>query len=161
MFRFTKPSIRSLLLLITLVVALPAGSIIVFSGIRFRQAMLDDAASETLKLADRIATGQQNLVVGAQQLMTALAQLPMVKDRDTAQVEPILRDLKQLNPMYSNIFIADREGTVWASAVPVPPPLSWATGAISGTPWRADSCPPGNTWSAGPPPGRPSTWPTR
>jgi PAS domain S-box-containing protein len=123
MFRPTTLSIRSLLLLITLVVALPAAGIIFYSGIRFRQAMLDDASKETLKLADRIVTEQENLVLGAEQLMTALTQLPEVKNRDAARVEPILRELRKLNPMYSNIFIADREGTVWATAVPVPPPF--------------------------------------
>jgi len=123
MFRLTTLSIRTLLLLITFVVALPAACIILYSGIHFRNVMLDDARNETLKLADRIATEQQNLVVGAEQLMTALAQLPEVKGHDAARVKPILRELRKLNPMYSNIFIADREGTVWASAVAVKPPF--------------------------------------
>jgi PAS domain S-box-containing protein len=121
MFRLTTLSIRSILLLIIFVVALPAAGIIVYSGIQFRNLLLDDARSETLKLADRIATEQQNLVAGAEQLMTALAQLPEVKGRDAARVEPILRELRKLNPMYSNIIIADLKGIVWATAVPVKP----------------------------------------
>jgi PAS domain S-box-containing protein len=122
-FRITALSIRSLLLLITFVVALPAAGIILYSGLQFRSAMLEDASREMLKLADRIATEQQNLVAGAEQLMTALAQLPEVRGREAARVEPVLRELRKLNPMYSNIFIADQEGRVWATAVPVPPPF--------------------------------------
>jgi len=123
MFRMTKLSIRSLLQLITLVVILPTAGIVLYSGIKLRDTMLNAARADTLKLADRIVTEQQNLVVGAEQLMTALAQIPDVKRHDTARVEPILRELRKLNPMYSNIFIADMKGTVWASAVPVPPPF--------------------------------------
>lgn len=123
MYRLTSLSIRWLLLLIALVVALPAAGIILYSGIQFRNEMLNDARKETRKLVDRIVTEQQALVVGAEQLMTALAQLPEVKHHDAAGVEPILRELRKLNPMYSNIFIADRNGRVWATAVPVKPPF--------------------------------------
>ncbi len=123
MFRLTTLSIRSLLFLITFIVALPAAGIILYSGIQFRNVMLNDARKETLKFNDRIVSEQQNLVVGAELLMTALAQLPEVKNREVDKVEPILRELRKLNPMYSNIFIADQEGTVWATAVPVKPPF--------------------------------------
>ena len=123
MFRLTNLSIRSLLLLMIFLVALPATAIILYSGIAFRNETLSDARKETVKLNDRIVSEQQSLVVGAEQLMTALAQLPEVKNRETAKVEPILRELRKLNSMYSNIFIADREGVVWATAVPVKPPF--------------------------------------
>lgn len=122
MFRLTTLSIRSLLLLITFVVALPAAGIIFYLGIQFRNQMLDDARRETLRLVERIASEQQNLVAGAEQLMIALAQLPEVKERDPVRVEPILRELLRLNPMYSNILIADRKSTVWAASLPVTPP---------------------------------------
>ncbi len=123
MSRLTTLPIRSLLLLITFVVALPAAGIIIYSGIQFRNVMLDDARKETLKLVDSIANEQQHLVAGAEQLMTALAQLPEVKGHDAARVEPILRKLLKLNPMYSNILVADLDGSVWATAVPVNPPF--------------------------------------
>jgi PAS domain S-box-containing protein len=121
MFRLTTLSIRSLLLLITFVVALPAAGIILFSGLQYRNEMLNDARRETQKLSDRIVSEQQSLAAGAEQLMTALAQLPDVKKRDADKVEPILRELQRQNPMYANIVIADREGTVWAAAIGTKP----------------------------------------
>ena len=93
---------------------------------RLRPFLLDEARIETLKVSDRIASEQQNLVAGAAQLMTALAQLPEVKARDAVRIEPILGELCKLNPMYSNIIIADRKGTVWASALPVKRPFGVA-----------------------------------
>ncbi|MBU5614196.1 response regulator [Geomonas azotofigens] len=123
MFRPSSLSIRFLLLLIVFVVALPAAGVILYSGIEFRNAMLVEARHETLQLSERIAAEQRNLVVAAEQLMTSLAQLPEVGDRDKAKVEPILRELLKLNPMYGNITISDARGRVWATAVPMNQPL--------------------------------------
>ncbi len=123
MFQLKKLSIRSLLLVITILIALPAVGIIIYSGNKLRLEMIDDAKKETQKLADRIASEQQNLIVGAEQLMAALAQLPEVKNQDVARVVPILKELRKLNPMYANISISKLNGHVWASAVPFPPPF--------------------------------------
>ena len=54
-------------------------------------------------------------MIGAEQLMTAVAQLPQVKQHNAAKTVPVLRELRKVNPMYMSIFIADRNGTVWAS----------------------------------------------
>ncbi|BCG45768.1 Multi-sensor hybrid histidine kinase [Citrifermentans bremense] len=124
MSRLASLSIRSLLLLITFVVALPAAVIILYSGIEFRNAMLGEAQKDTVKFAETIVNEQRNLVVAAEQLMTALAQLPEVKVRDRAKVESVLKELLKLNSMYANITIADRDGRVWASAVPALMPLN-------------------------------------
>ncbi|MBJ6725158.1 PAS domain S-box protein [Geomesophilobacter sediminis] len=123
MSRLTRLSIRSILLLITFVVALPAAGVIIYAGVQLRNDQLRDAYAETAQLAERIVNEQQNLVAGAEQLMTALSQLSEVKQHDAPKVVPILQKLRQLNPMYSNIFIADRDGVVWATAVPVKPPF--------------------------------------
>jgi PAS domain S-box-containing protein len=110
------------LLLIVLVVALPAAATIVYSGVKLRNEALNEAYRDTLKLVDRIVAEQQNLVTGAEQLMAAVAQLPEVKRHEAAKVEPILRELAKLNPMYANIIISDTKGSLWATALPVKPP---------------------------------------
>jgi len=122
-FSLTKLTIRSLLLLIICSVALPAAGIILYTGIQARNAKFDEARKETLKLTDTLVTEQNNLVLGAEQLMATLAMLPEVKSVNTAKVEPLLRELHKLNPSYSNIFVANKKGTVWATAVPVKTPL--------------------------------------
>ena len=116
-------SIRVQLFLMVLLVAVPAVGIMLYSGVQSRDMALNVAQRDTQQLAAIIATEQQNLVAGAEQMMTALAQLPEIKGHDPALVEPILRKLLTLNPMYSNIFLADRSGTVWATAVPTKPPF--------------------------------------
>ena len=116
-------SIRAQLFLITLIVALPAAGIIINSGMNLREEAIRDARRETQKLAESIAAEQQGLVIAARQLITALAQLPDVRKQNTARVQPVLKDILALHAQYSNIFMADRSGLVWATAVPVKPPF--------------------------------------
>ena len=119
MARLYTISIRAQLLLMAFVVALPAMGIIIYSGLEQRKEAINNARIETKKLADNIVFEQQNLVAAAQQLVSALAQLPYVKSHDTSKVKAILADILRLNPQYLNIFIADRSGMMWVSAVPV------------------------------------------
>ncbi len=123
MTRFFSLSIRAQLLLITLIVALPAAGIIIFSGMKLREEAIQDARRETQTLAESISAEQQGLVIAARQLIIALAQLPDVRKHNTARVQPVLKDILALHSQYSNIFMADRSGLVWATAIPVKPPF--------------------------------------
>jgi len=115
---FFSLAVRTQLMLLSLIVALPAAIVIVWSGVQARATAVDDAKRESQRLADSIAAENQNLVAGARQLVIALAQLPEVKSADANRVQPVLRDILKLNTQFSNIFIADTHGRVWASAVP-------------------------------------------
>ncbi len=119
MNRILALSIRVQLLLLTALVALPAAGIIVVSGLRLRGEALRHAEVETQQVADALVAEQWNLVTGAEQVVTVLAQLPEVRARDP-RVISVLRSLLVLNPAFSNVFIADRPGNVWASAVATP-----------------------------------------
>jgi len=123
MTRLFSLSIRAQLFFITLIVALPAAGIIIYSGMKLREEAIQDARRETRTLAGSIAAEQQGLVVAARQLIIALAQLPDVRKHNTSRVQPVLKDILALNAQYSNIFMADRSGLVWATAVPVKPPF--------------------------------------
>ena len=118
MNKLLSMSIRTQILLIAFIVAIPAVGIIIYSGIHMREEAIDGARKETLRLADTIAAEQQSLITAAQQAIITLAQLPDVKKQNATKVQPILRDILKLNAQYSNIFMADRNGLVWATAVP-------------------------------------------
>lgn len=98
--------------------ALPAAGIIVYSGYRLRAEEISEAMAATQRLADTIASEQQGQVAAAQQLLSTLAQLPEFKSHSTAKVQSILSDILKLNSQYSNLFIADLTGDVWATAMP-------------------------------------------
>jgi PAS domain S-box-containing protein len=118
MNRFFSMSIRKQFYLMALILALPAVVLLIHSGLDKRSEDIEEAQEDIQQLTESIASEQQNLVAGAQQLMSVIAQLPEVRDHDTAKTQRILSDTLAVNPQYSNIIIADRAGTIWASAVP-------------------------------------------
>jgi HAMP domain-containing protein len=111
--------IRNQLLLIVLIAALPAAGIMIYSGFEQRAKDVIDAQAETQKLAATIASEQRTRIASAAQLLTTLAQLPDVQKHHASRVEPLLRNLLKFHAQYSNIFITDLSGAIWASAVPM------------------------------------------
>ena len=109
-----------------LIVALPAAGIILYSGVQRENSAIGDARADTQKLVDRIASEQRILAASAQQLVVSLSQLPELKNKDAAKVNLILRNLLELNPNFSALFIADRNGVIWASTLknPYPKPIT-------------------------------------
>jgi HAMP domain-containing protein len=118
MIKFLSLSIRTQLLLIVLIAALPAAGIIIYSGFKQRAHAVEDARTEMQKLAAIIASEQRTRAASAEQLLKTIAQLPEVKKHHPSKVQPLLSDLLKLHTQYSNIFITDRSGSVWASALP-------------------------------------------
>ena len=123
MNRFFSISIRVQLVSIVLIIALPAAGMIVYSGIRLRNEAVKAAISDSQRLADSMSLQQQNLVVSALQLLSALAQLPEVRNQNPARVEPLLKDILKINVHFSNLAVVDKNGLVWASAVKTKPPF--------------------------------------
>ena len=115
--------IRFLLILIVMIVALPAAGIIINAGLQQRNEALAVARKDTQIVAERIAYEQQGMVASARQLMVSLSQVPEIKRKDAVKVTALLREILKLNPDITNIFVADRSGTVWASALPITPPF--------------------------------------
>lgn len=112
--RIASLSVRSQLLLITLIIALPAIGMIVIAGIQSRNEAIRDSYKLTSLVAERVAFGQQNMATAAEQLLLTLSQLPEVRQHDASRVAPLLRQLNDINTQYANIFVADVEGNVWA-----------------------------------------------
>jgi PAS domain S-box-containing protein len=109
--------IRVQLLLFAALVAIPAAALIVVSGLRLRAEAILHAEVETQQVAEAIVAEQRNLVAGLEQVVTVLAQLPEVRTHDP-RVRSLLEAVLTRNPAYSNLFLADRNGMVWASGVP-------------------------------------------
>ncbi len=103
---------------LVLVLAIPSMSLIIYSGMAERDGAIDDAKMVCLKFVNNIASEQQAVVAGVQQLVTALAVLPILQSRNLAATNALLADLLKKNPQYANIAVTDKSGFVWASAVP-------------------------------------------
>ncbi len=123
MIMLSRIPIRYLLIIIVMIGAIPAAGIIVDTTFQQRKAAINTACADTLQLAERIAFEHQGMVESAHELMSSLSQMPAIKRKDAAHATSLLRDLLEFHPEYTNIFVADRTGFVWATAVPVKPPF--------------------------------------
>lgn len=121
MSRILSLSIRAQMLLMALIVAIPSAGTIIYSGVKVRQTAIEAAIQETRKIGDSIAHDQQHATSSAEQLMSALAQLPDIRNHNTDGAKRILSGIVKLNPLYLNLSVADPAGIVWASAVSTKP----------------------------------------
>lgn len=122
MKQFFALSIRTQLVLITLIIALPAIVIIVHSGIQQRKSAIQDAYKLTQLVVERISSEQTNTAAAAEQLLVTLAQMPEVRQQNRDKVQQLLRKLNELHPHYANILITDLSGKTWAAVFMPPPP---------------------------------------
>src|SRR6185369_3654981 len=120
----SRLSIKHQLFLIVAIIAFPAICIIIYSEIQQRRDAIHNAQMETQELAENIVNEQKNLVASTRQLFIALSQLPEVTTHKHVEVQAILAEILKLSPQYTNIFIADPSGVVWASALPMKEVLS-------------------------------------
>ena len=115
--------IRYQLRLIVIIMALPVVGILINTGINDRKEAMNVAQKDTQQLAEKIAYEQQNMVASVRQMLVSLSQLPEIKRKDVSKITTLLSEVHKVNPEFTNIFVADRSGTVWASAVPTKPPF--------------------------------------
>ncbi|GFO63634.1 cache domain-containing protein [Geomonas paludis] len=115
--------IRVQLLLIVAIVAIPAAFIIIYTEMQTKNRELEHARIDTQNIVETVASEQQVLVASTQQLLTILAQLPEINDKDRDATNRFLGMILNLHPNLLNIFVADRKGAVWASAIPYTHPV--------------------------------------
>ena len=117
-------SLRTHLFLLAFLLALPAVALIIHSGMTQRQDAIRKGFWEAKRLVNGIATEQYNLSGDVEQLLTVLAQTPDIKGHNAVTATALLSDILRKSPQYGNIVVADRNGTVWASALPMPKAIS-------------------------------------
>ncbi|OGU13139.1 MAG: hypothetical protein A2076_07650 [Geobacteraceae bacterium GWC2_53_11] len=123
---FLSWPIRVHMYLLVLLLALPAVGVIIQSGLKLRQQAIIASSREVEKLAHSVASEMELLVDSTHQLSLSLSHLPAVQYRNSAELNPLLKDLITHYPYYTTIFITDEKGVVWASSTPDPKPHSLA-----------------------------------
>ena len=116
--KFLSLPIRILLVILLLLLALPSLFLIARSGINERDEAINEAKRDCLRLVYTMATEQQAVVAGVQQLATALAFLPEIRSRNRNATTALFSDLVKKNPQYINISVTDKSGFIWAAATP-------------------------------------------
>jgi C4-dicarboxylate-specific signal transduction histidine kinase len=117
--RFMSLSLRTHLLIMASLLALPAFILIIHFAVHQSRDSITSGVAVARKLVDGISSEQYNLTGDAEQLLTVLAQLPEIKSHDARATTVILSDILKKSPHFGNMIIADRSGAVWASGLPM------------------------------------------
>ncbi|HJY82107.1 MAG TPA: cache domain-containing protein, partial [Candidatus Binatia bacterium] len=126
---FSLSSLRARLLLLVLLAAIPALGLILYIDLEQRRLAATQAQEAALRLAQLAAADQAQLIQGAHQLLTALAQLPAVHAGDSATCTTFFTKLLKQYPVYANLGAAQANGEVFCSVVPLTQPVSVASSA--------------------------------
>ncbi|GFE59784.1 ATP-binding protein [Geobacter sp. AOG2] len=116
---------KHIIILIILMTIVPTG-IIVYSSVQQRAHDIEGATAIAAGIADQIANNQNILVAGVEQLLITLSHVPSVQQHDGAGTSKLLAEIIKLNPQYGNIGLQDKSGLLWASAIPIKSPTSYA-----------------------------------
>ncbi len=111
-------SVRSQLLILILAVFLPALGIIVYSGYERQRHDVETTKANALTMAQVLGNDHENDMEATRRFLMTLARLPVLQNRDAAACNKLFRELLRDNQHYSTIAAADREGRMFASALP-------------------------------------------
>ncbi|HET7904163.1 MAG TPA: PAS domain S-box protein, partial [Candidatus Eisenbacteria bacterium] len=111
---------------IALLALLPLLALLVATGWTMREAAIEDAKSEALRLAIAASENHSQIVEGTRGLLAALASMPVVVEGGTEERERLLRDRLDESRSILNLGVVDSAGFIVASALPMPIPVSAA-----------------------------------
>ena len=119
-------SLRFRLILLVLFAVIPALGLTLYSGLEQRRHARFHALDDALEMAKNASSTQGQMIEATRQLLCTLAQLPQVRNLDSAACCSLFADLLKQNPRYLNIAAVEPNGNVLASAIPFTRPINVA-----------------------------------
>lgn len=117
-------SLRTHLLIMASLLSLPAFILAIYFAVQQSKISINNGIAIAQKIVYGVSSEQYNLTGDAEQLLTVLAQLPDIKNHNVSATNAILADILKRSPQFGNMIIADRDGDVWASGLPMTAPFS-------------------------------------
>ncbi|HPN98285.1 MAG TPA: diguanylate cyclase [Syntrophorhabdaceae bacterium] len=111
-------SVRIQLLILVFAVVLPAFGIIIYSGYERQRHDVETTKADALIMAQVLGNDHENDVEATRGFLMTLARLPVLQNRDAAACNKLFRELLRDNPQYTAIYAADRDGRMYANALP-------------------------------------------
>ena len=119
-------SLRFRLQLLVLLAVIPVLGMTLYAAIEDRQRQMSHLQTEASRIAEVVSAEEYQLVRGVRQLLVALAQLPQARNGDGKACDAFLAELIGHYRRYANLGLADSDGNVFCSAVPVHAPVNIA-----------------------------------
>jgi two-component system, cell cycle sensor histidine kinase and response regulator CckA len=115
-------SIRTHLLILVFIAALPAMVIIFFAGWDRSRYEIERAKSDALQVVLNFSYDHERAVESARQFLMTLAKVPEIQNLNAQASNNLLSQLLKQNPLYSTLFVVSAQGFVYATGLP-PLPL--------------------------------------
>jgi len=111
--------LRIRLVFLVLLAVVPALAVIFHAAEQQRNSIALEAQQNALRMARLVSANQEVLITGTRQLLTALANAPVVQAGDPS-CSSFLRELLEKYPYYSNLAVANTAGWQICSALSLP-----------------------------------------
>jgi signal transduction histidine kinase len=119
MARLSLASLRTRLLLLVLLAVIPALGLALYTNLEERQLRKAQVQEQAMRLARLVSADHERLIGDARRLLVNLARLPAVRDRNPAACNALFADLLTQHSSYVNLGVADADGNVFCSALPM------------------------------------------
>jgi signal transduction histidine kinase len=119
MGRFFPASLRSRLLLLIFLAAIPALGLTLYTNLEERQLRKALVQEHAMRLSRLVSADYEWLIEEARQLLVSLARFPAVRDGHVAACNALFVDLLTRQSAYANLGVIDSDGNVICTAVPI------------------------------------------
>src|SRR5262245_3766525 len=116
-------SLRIRLLLLVLLAVIPALALTLYTNLEERQLRKAQVQEQAMRLSRLVSADHERLIDDARQLVLTLARLPAVRDRNRTACNALFADLLTQQSSYANLAVADADGNVFCSALPMTGPV--------------------------------------
>jgi len=126
MTRFSPSSLRTRLILLVVLATVPALGLMLWNAAEQRRAAALEAEASALRLAQIASSNQERVIEVARELLSAVAQLPLVRKRDSQGCSALFANLLKQYRGYANLVAVEPSGKVFCSGQPLPGPVNFA-----------------------------------
>jgi signal transduction histidine kinase/HAMP domain-containing protein len=126
MKRVSFSSLRVRLLFLVLVGTIPALGLMLWNAAEQRRAAALEAEASALRLAQIVSINQERVIEVARELLSAVAQFPQVRQRDSQGCSALFANLLKQYRGYANLVAAEPNGNVFCSGQPMSGTVNFA-----------------------------------
>jgi len=119
-------SLRARIIIIVLLASIPMAGLIIYNDFQSRRQVSKNYQRDLHMMVAHGQGAYHDTITQARQLLSALAQLPAVRQRQAESCSAFFAALMQEGPLYGNIFAVAPDGQMFASGLPLQRPLSLA-----------------------------------
>src|SRR5262249_718207 len=98
---------------------IPALGLTLYTNLEERQLRKAQVQEQAMRLARLVSADHERLIGDARRLLVNLARLPAVRDRNPTACNTLFADLLTQQSSYANLAVADADGNVFCSALPM------------------------------------------